>query len=203
MIAPLKIEHIQKSYGRKRVLVDVSLTIAPASIVGLVGENGAGKSTLLKIIVGGLRPDNGKVTSPEKIGYCPQDPAIFDDLTVYENLQFFAAAYGLEEEWKTTADNLMMRLAFHTHKHTSARTLSGGTRQKLNLAIALLHEPRILVLDEPYAAFDWQSYLHFWELATELRDLGRSVLIVSHMAYDAPRFGEIHELRAGILERIQ
>jgi ABC-type multidrug transport system ATPase subunit len=83
------------------------------------------------------------------------------------------------------------------------KTLSGGTRQKLNLAIALLQDPDVLVLDEPYAAFDWQTYLKFWELAEELRGIGKSLLIVSHLVYDKQKFDQIYELRSGSVERTQ
>jgi len=130
---------------------------------------------------------------------------LFEELTAYENFQLFAAAYGLSDDstWQKIADELIVKLSFRPYKHSMVKILSGGTRQKLNLAIALLHDPDVLVLDEPYAAFDWQTYLKFWELADELRRARKSVLIVSHLVYDRQKFDEIYELRAGSLERSQ
>jgi ABC-2 type transport system ATP-binding protein len=205
MTPPLEVTEIAKRFAGKSILVNASLTVPSGSMVGIVGENGTGKSTLLKIIVGALRPDAGSVTRRGRVGYCPQDVTLFEELTIHENFKLFAAAYGLSDEktWRKTADELIVKLSFRPYEHSMAKVLSGGTRQKLNLAIALLHNPDVLVLDEPYAAFDWQTYLKFWELADELRRTGKSLLIVSHLVYDREKFDQIHELRSGSLERIQ
>lgn len=173
-------------------------------MVGIVGENGAGKSTLLKIIVGAIPPDSGRVARKGSSGYCPQDPELFEELTVFENFMLFAAAQGLPYDvWKKRADDLLAKLSFSQYRHSMVKILSGGTRQKLNLSIALLHDPDVLVLDEPYAAFDWQTYLKFWDLSDELRTRRRSLLIVSHLVYDKDKFDLIYELGGGSLERIK
>jgi ABC-2 type transport system ATP-binding protein len=194
----LTVRHIAKAFGRNRVLVDVALKVVPGEIVGITGENGSGKSTLLNIIVGRLRPDSGSVAAAGRIGYCPQEMLVFDTLTVRENFRFFAAAYG-RPDWPAGMDVLLGRFNFARYVDTPVSHLSGGTRQKLNLAIAYLHEPEILVLDEPYSGFDWETYLHFWELTAELREQNRAVLVVSHFVHDRSRFDSLYRVAAGRL----
>jgi ABC-type multidrug transport system ATPase subunit len=188
------------AFGAHRVLGAVSLRLHAGECVGLVGENGAGKSTLLKILVGLLPPDSGVVHRHCRIGYCPQEPLVFDGLTVDENFAFFAAAYGLSsQQWRRTADTLVDALNFARDRNKSVGDLSGGTRQKLNLAVALLADPEALILDEPYAGFDWDTYQRFWRLAADRRAQGRSVLVVSHLVYEPQSFDRLLELRAGTL----
>jgi ABC-2 type transport system ATP-binding protein len=195
----LSVRHVAKAFGRNRVLVDAGLTPAPGKIVGITGENGSGKSTLLNIIVGRLRPDSGSVAAAGRIGYCPQEMLVFDTLTVRENFRYFAAAYGCAD-WPSRMDVLLGQLNFARYVDTPVSHLSGGTRQKLNLAIAYLHEPDILILDEPYSGFDWETYLHFWELTADLRARKRAVLVVSHLVHDRYRFDSLYRVTAGRLE---
>jgi ABC-type multidrug transport system ATPase subunit len=186
-----------KSFGRRAVLRNVSLAIAPATLVGVVGENGAGKSTLLRILVGELRADGGDLDCGGSIGYCPQRDALNSALTVAQHLRFFAAAYGLDG--LGGAPELLERLDFARDRDAAVCTLSGGTRQKLNLTLALMHDPDVLVLDEPYQGFDWETYLRFWDPAEERRDRGRAVVVVSHLVFDAQRFDRLLELDGGRL----
>lgn len=195
----LSVRHVAKAFGRNHVLVDANLSIAPGEIAGITGENGSGKSTLLSIIVGRLRPDSGSVAAAGRIGYCPQEMLVFDTLTVRENFRYFAAAYG-RTDWPSRMQVLLAQLNFARYADTPVSHLSGGTRQKLNLAIAYLHEPDILVLDEPYSGFDWETYLHFWELTAELRSRNRAVLVVSHFVHDRARFDSLYRVAAGRLE---
>ena len=195
----LTARHLAKAFGRNRVLTDADLRLAPGEIVGVTGENGSGKSTLLNILVGRLRPDSGKVAASGRVGYCPQEMLVFDTLTVRENFRYFAAAYGCAS-WPERMRSLAGRLNFERYTDTPVNHLSGGTRQKLNLAIAYLHEPDILVLDEPYSGFDWETYLHFWDLTAELRARNRAVLVVSHFVHDRSRFDSLYRIVAGRLE---
>lgn len=199
-VALLSAEGIMKAYGRVRrhaVLRDVSFAVAPGTLVGIVGENGAGKSTLLNILAGALRPDRGRVALEGALGYCPQELILNDTLTVAQHLDYFAAAYGTQDLRR--ADALVERLAYSQYRDAPVATLSGGTKQKLNLTLALLHDPRILLLDEPYQGFDWETYLRFWDLAAELRERGCAVLIISHLLFDQQRFDAIYQLRQGHL----
>ena len=196
--------HVAKSFGRRGVLKDVTFGIRQGEIVGIAGENGAGKSTLLKILVGLLAPTAGEVAINGSAGYCPQEMLVFETLTVRENFRLFAAAYGLDQTkraapWEEAENELLERFRFHQYQNTLVSHLSGGTKQKLNLSLALLHSPDVLILDEPYSGFDWETYLRFWEFAAELRSQGRSVLIVSHFVYDRSKFDALFELADGVL----
>ncbi|MGB7069586.1 MAG: ABC transporter ATP-binding protein [Pyrinomonadaceae bacterium] len=196
----LSADKISKSYGRHSVLNDVSFEMLPGEIIGIVGENGAGKSTLLKILVGLLLPSSGSVSADGLIGYCPQELAIFESMTVTENIRYFATAYGLSNGWVQRADDLIHRFNFADHRDRPVASLSGGTKQKLNLTLGLLHAPRILILDEPYSGFDWETYLRFWEFAEIQRSIGNCTLIVSHLINDRAKFDRIYSLREGVLE---
>jgi ABC-2 type transport system ATP-binding protein len=195
----LTARHVSKAFGRNRVLIDAGLVIRPGEIAGVTGENGSGKSTLLNILVGRLRPDSGTVSAAGRVGFCPQEMHVFDTLTVRENFRYFAAAYG-RADWPERMRVLLGQLNFERYADAPVNHLSGGTRQKLNLAIAYLHEPDILVLDEPYSGFDWETYLHFWDLTAELRARNRAVLVVSHFVHDRARFDSLYRIVAGRLE---
>ena len=152
------------------VLSGASLQIEPGELVGLVGENGSGKSTLMKIIAGMLSSDSGSVQLRGRLGYCPQVPELWKKLTVAEHFRLFAAAYDLDaDEAKRSQTGLLADLSFERYLDYRVDELSGGTRQKLNLALALLHDPDLLLLDEPYAGFDWETYLKFWDMSEERR----------------------------------
>jgi ABC-type multidrug transport system ATPase subunit len=166
--------------------------------VGLVGENGSGKSTLMKILVGALAPDAGTVHRTGLLGYCPQAPLVYDRLTCDEHFELFGSAYGLVDDVEQAARaRLYDVLSFGKYARTRVDQLSGGTLVKLNLALALLADPPVLLLDEPYAGFDWDTYQRFWSIVAERRDSGRSVLIISHFVTDLERFDRVLSLREG------
>ena len=198
--APLvEARHVARSYGRRPVLVDASLALRAGEVVGVTGENGAGKTTLLRILVGRIGADRGVVVRNGSVGYCPQDALVFPNLTVAENFRLFGAAYGLPD-WHRRMEALASRLAFAGQEGRRTGELSGGTRQKLNLALALVHDPEVLLLDEPYSGFDWETYLRFWDLAAELRAAGRAILVVSHLLHETARIDRVLRLAAGRLE---
>ncbi len=197
---------ITKSYQRGMwprrravsVLKEADITLGHGEVVGLVGENGSGKSTLMQILVGALRADRGTVVSSGRIGYCPQEPVLYDRLTCDEHLELFGVAYRMAPAAvASAADALYATLGFGDWRTTRAEELSGGTAAKLNLSLALLADPDILLLDEPYAGFDWDTYQRFWALTAERRAAGRSVLVISHFVTDEERFDRIVELRDG------
>ncbi len=193
----LAVRGVSKRYGHRQVLSDVSFTLSVGALVGVVGENGAGKSTLLRILAGELRPSAGAVSLGGRMGYCPQAPILNEALTVAQHLDYFRAAYRLSTLRR--ADELVERLGFARYRDTPVRALSGGSKQKLNLTLALMHDPAVLLLDEPYQGFDWETYLRFWELAAELRRQGRAVLIISHLIYDRSHFDQLYTLADGRL----
>jgi ABC-2 type transport system ATP-binding protein len=181
-----------------RVLRGADLHLRPGEIVGLVGENGSGKSTLMRILVGGLDRDAGIVSRSGSLGYCPQEPVLYERLTCDEHFQLFGRAYGMADvEVERASDEVYRTLGFVEWRDSRVEELSGGTRAKLNLGVALLHDPDLLLLDEPYAGFDWDTYQRFWQLTRDRRNAGRSLLIISHFITDAERFDRIYDLVDG------
>lgn len=197
---------IVKSYRRGlwplrhdiNVLQGVDLALGPGEVVGLVGENGSGKLTLMKILVGALAADSGTVIRAGRLGYCPQEPLIYPRLTCDEHFDLFAQAYAMAPQVaQASRQAIYEALGFARYAHTRADQLSGGTLAKLNLGLALLADPDLLLLDEPYAGFDFDTYQKFWTLVAQRREAGRSVLIVSHFVVDADRFDRVIEVRDG------
>jgi ABC-type multidrug transport system ATPase subunit len=202
----LTAEGVEKSFRRgvwplshhQQVLRGADLTLYPGEVVGLVGENGSGKSTMMKILVGELAADAGTVTRSGVLGYCPQQPVVYERLTCDEHIELFARAYRMTHEAERRARrDLYEALGFERYASTRADRLSGGTLAKLNLTLAMLADPAVLLLDEPYAGFDWDTYLKFWELMSHRREAGRSVLIISHFVADEHRFDRILQLCDG------
>jgi ABC-2 type transport system ATP-binding protein len=193
----LQARDVRKSYGRHQVLQGVDLTAGPGQLVAVVGENGAGKSTLLKILAGTLAADSGTVRLAGTLGYCPQQPVLSDNLTVDQHLRYFAAAYRLPSLRR--ADELAGRLGYALQGGEAVGTLSGGTRQKLNLTLALMHDPDLLLLDEPYQGFDWETYLRFWDLVGDLRARRKTIVIITHLVFDQDRFDLLTDLSGGRL----
>lgn len=194
----MEVEDVHHSYGRRSVLRGIDIALPPRMLVGIVGENGTGKSTLLKVLSGELRPDRGVVRHPGRFGYCPQQVILNEVFTVRQHLNFFAAAYAVPDLRR--AEETMEILRFSEYADERVATLSGGTRQKLNLTLAMMHDPQVLLLDEPYQGFDWETYLRFWDLVAQFRDAGGSVLVVSHLAYDTDRLDQVWRLRDGVLQ---
>jgi ABC-2 type transport system ATP-binding protein len=204
--AVLRIRALVKSFHRGlpprrrtiEVLKGADLEVQPGELVGLVGENGSAKTTLMQIVVGLLKRDDGEVERPERLGYCPQIPMVWDKLTVSEHFELFAEAYGLDGDEGARAEQSQLdELQFERDRDFRVEELSGGTRQKLNLALALMHDPELLLLDEPYSGFDWETYLKFWEMSERRRDAGMGILIVSHLLAERDRLDRIYSLVDG------
>jgi ABC-2 type transport system ATP-binding protein len=187
-----------KSFGRRRVLDGVDLDVVRGELVAVVGENGTGKTTLLRILAGDLRPDSGTVVIGGRPGYCPQTVVLDEALTVDQHVRYFQAAYGIKSPAR--AEELIERLGFADCRGQRAGTLSGGTKQKLSLTLALMHDPAVLFLDEPYQGFDWQTYLAFWDLAADLTAAGTATVVISHLVFEHERFDRICHLAGGRIQ---
>jgi ABC-type multidrug transport system ATPase subunit len=196
----LEVRDIHKRFRSHEVLKGVDLEIGPGEIVGITGENGSGKTTLVRIIVGLLKSNKGEVRIHGGFGYCSQIPLVFEDLTMRDNILYFSAAYGLDpEEGMARGADLMERLNCSKYADMLASQMSGGTVQKLNLIISLLNDPGLLILDEPYQGFDYESYMSFWTLAKELRAEGKSVMVVSPMVHEHDLLTTLYHLSDGRL----
>lgn len=203
----LRATGIEKTYGSglpftasTPVLTGANLEIVPGEIVGIVGENGSGKSTLMKILVGVLDADAGTLDRFGRIGWCPQESLLYDRLTVRETFRLFGTGYGLtSSEIQTAMTRLAQRLGFEQYLDYRVDRLSGGNRQKVNLSIALMHDPDVLLLDEPYTGFDWETYQTFWNLSAELVESGTAIAVISHLLEEHERLDRIYELKDGLL----
>lgn len=200
----LKAHDIRKSFGKNRVLNGVNLELFPGGSYAIVGENGTGKTTLLNILAGFWKQDKGTVNLSCSIGFCPQLPYLFSDLTVNENLRLFELAYGLDGkpghgEQAKYRESLIQTFKLRDYGKYQCSKLSEGTRQKLNLVISLLHDPDLLLLDEPYSSFDWDTYSRFRDFSESLIQRGKTILIIAHFIYDKSKIDTVWELKDGLL----
>jgi ABC-2 type transport system ATP-binding protein len=186
---------ITKRFGRKVVLDGVDLDVWPGEAVALVGENGAGKTTLLRICAGLLAADAGEIRVSGAVGYCPQDAGLLDLLTADEHLLLFGRATRQSREGALAGGRETLEtFGFPLGEQGISQDLSGGTRQKLNLALALLGNPELVLLDEPYQGFDRGTYVNFWDHVDAWRSRGMAILIVTHMLAELTRVDRVVEL---------
>jgi ABC-2 type transport system ATP-binding protein len=196
----LAVDDVHKRYGRRRVLMGVTFEARAGELVAVLGENGGGKSTLLRILAGLMAMDHGHVRRGGPAGYCPQECVLYPYLTPDEHLDLFACAHGLRPAVaRARADELLETFGFAKDRRRVVEELSGGTRQKLNLSIALLHDPPLLLLDEPYSGFDVETYHTFLAFSDEARRRGTCIVVVTHIAFDRHRFDRILHLRDGVI----
>ncbi|MBI4336608.1 MAG: ABC transporter ATP-binding protein [Chloroflexi bacterium] len=203
----IEVENVTFSYGKLRALSGLTLHIPVGVSFGLLGPNGAGKTTLIRLMVGLLRPSSGSVRvlgeQPSRevaarIGYMPQLSALYPDLSVWENLDFFARIYGLPGATRRQAIDRVLRLVdLWKRRDDVVGHLSGGMRQRLSLACALVHRPPLLVLDEPTVGLDPELRVHFWRFFQQLTKEGTSIVISSHTMDDAAHCDRLAFLREG------
>jgi ABC-2 type transport system ATP-binding protein len=186
----LEAEGLVKRYGEREALRGVSFAAGRGELVAVIGPNGAGKTTLLSILAGIQRPDEGRVSrSPEEIGWVPQQPALYLKLTVAENLALFARLEHCPDP--AAAVERMLDLSdLHDRAGDQVGRLSGGNRQRVNIAIGLLAEPDVLLLDEPSAALDPRQRERLWDFILRLASGGTSVVYATHNVQEAERYGQ-------------
>ena len=178
-----------KRYGSREALRGVSVAAAPGELVAVIGPNGAGKTTLLTILAGIQPADGGQVvTAPDRVGWVPQQPSLYGKLTVAENLRLFARLER-RPDVEGTVEQMLDQTALADRAGDLASTLSGGNKQRLNIAIGLLAEPPVLLLDEPSAALDPRQRERLWEFIGGLAASGTAVIYATHNVQEAERFG--------------
>ena len=196
----LWIAHLSKAYGKVPALHDFSLSVSRGEVVALVGPDGAGKTTLMRIICNLLTPKNGEVMLDGRdvtrefeqvkamIGYMPQTFSLYPDLSVEENLKFYAGIYGQTgEAYRRTRDRLYQFSQLGPFADRRASALSGGMKQKLALSCALLHDPEVLILDEPTTGVDPVSRRYFWQMLLSLKADGVTILVSTPYMDEAER----------------
>ncbi|TFH51182.1 ABC transporter ATP-binding protein [Actinomyces viscosus] len=193
----LRLTEVSARRGRRTVLSGINLTVHRGEVVAVVGANGAGKSTLLQLCAGLLRASSGRIERTPRFGYAPQLDSLAPLLTVDEHLRLFGAARGMRRGRSvSTGHRLLTRLGWTARGDQSTGTLSGGTQQKLNVALAQLDAPELLLLDEPYQGLDALAYEDLWALISAWRTSGAGVLLVTHLLRDVDLVDRVVELPA-------
>jgi len=206
----LDVKELKKSFGKRAALDGLSLCITEGQTYGIIGPNGAGKTTFIRIAVGLSRANSGEVTVlghklPDRsvarhIGYMTQKSALYNDLTVKENLKFFASLYGLSgAQSMKRIDELLELVELGERRDELVGNLSGGMMQRASLASALLHKPRIVFLDEPTAGVDPELRLSFWNYFAQLNKEGATLVVSTHHLDEAYRCHKLGMLRSGKL----
>jgi ABC-2 type transport system ATP-binding protein len=188
MTVTLAAEGLVKRYGDRVALRGVSLSAKPGELVAIIGPNGAGKTTLLSILAGIQRSDEGSITvAPAGIGWVPQQAAVYNKLTVEENLSLFARLEHCPDAG-ATVDRMLELSDLRERASDQVGTLSGGNKQRVNIAIGLLAEPDVLLLDEPSAALDPRQRARLWEFIRRLAGEGTTVIYATHNIQEADRY---------------
>ena len=199
------VDNVVKSFGTLRALDGITIRVRQGEIYGLLGPNGSGKTTLIRAVVGLVAPDSGSVTvlghrMPDlnilsSVGYMTQAAALYPDISVEENLRFFAAISGADGN----VDEVLRVVELEQRRKSVVATLSGGMRQRCSLACALVHRPRLLLLDEPTVGVDPQLRVQFWEHFREMAADGTTILVSSHVMDEAERCQRLGLIRFGKL----
>ena len=205
----IEVQELTRRFGDFLAVDRVSFSVMPGEIVGYLGPNGSGKTTTIRMLLGLLRPTSGRATVlghdvareaeavRSRVGYMSQRFALYDDLTVGENLDFYAGVYGILD--RAQIGRTLARVGLAGHGDTLAKSLSTGWRQRLALAIALVHSPRLLFLDEPTSGVDPGARRAFWDLIYELSLDGVTVLVTTHYMDEAEYCGRVGIMREGRL----
>ena len=189
-VAVLEARGVTKRYGERTALNDVSLGAAPGELLAIIGPNGAGKTTLLSILAGIQPADSGEVGgSPGEVGWVPQHPALYRKLSVRENLELFARLERCPDP-AGTVERMLELTDLRERADDAVSELSGGNRQRVNIAIGLLAEPEVLLLDEPSAALDPRQRERLWEFILRLAGGGTTVVYATHNIQEADRYAD-------------
>jgi len=206
--AAIAVNNLNFKYGKLKVIDDMTLEIESGISYGLLGPNGAGKTTLIRLMVGLLKPAGGNILCLGKpptraiaknIGYMPQLPALYSEISVEQNIDFFARIYGLKDR-KQRAERVNETIKvvdLWSKRKTQILNLSGGMKQRVSLACAIVHQPPLIFLDEPTVGLDPELRVHFWEYFENLTKSGHTLVISSHTFDDAAHCQRLAFLRLG------
>jgi ABC-2 type transport system ATP-binding protein len=186
----LEVDGLSKSFGERVALRDVTLDVQPGELLAVLGPNGAGKTTLLSILAGITRQDSGRIeTSNGDVGWVPQQAGLYRRLTVEENLRLFA---HMEEvaEVEAIVERMLDQTGLAERRHDPVSSLSGGNQQRINIAIGLLGDPAVLLLDEPSSGLDPSQRVRLWEFVAGLAERGTTVIYSTHQIEEASHYGD-------------
>jgi ABC-2 type transport system ATP-binding protein len=197
----VRAQDLRHSFGPVRALDEFSLEVRRGEVLGLIGPNGAGKSTFIRVVAGLIAPDQGNISVlgdrpgrhvADRVGYMTQSAALYDDLSVRENLAFFARVYGMSPpDTRTRTDELLGMLRLTEKTDRPVHELSGGQKQLANLACAMVHRPPLLLLDEPTVGIDPELRRDLWIRFAEVRDAGATIIVTTHVMDEADRCDRI------------
>lgn len=204
----INLEHVDKSYGKKQILQDICLRVEGGSIFGLLGPSGCGKTTTVKIIAGISSKDSGKVSvlntempnlnTMSEIGYMAQSAALYNDLSAYDNFKFFGSLYKLKKDELEERIRYLAKLTnLEQDLNKKVKNFSGGMKQRLSLAIALIANPKVLILDEPTVGIDPVLRKSIWDELYRLADSGVSILVTTHVMDEAVKCHKLAMMRQG------
>jgi len=203
------VENLTRKFGDFVAVDHINFEVQPGEVIGYLGPNGSGKTTTIRMLLGLLKPSDGKATvlgydvfkqSEEiraRVGYMSQKFAIYDDLTTLENLTFYGGVYGIND--KARIQHTLELVGLNGHENTLTSSLSTGWRQRLSLGIALVHEPKLLFLDEPTSGVDPTARRLFWDLIYQLAESGVTILVTTHYMDEAEYCERVAVMRDGKL----
>jgi ABC-2 type transport system ATP-binding protein len=186
----LEVDGLSKSFGERAALRDVSLDVQSGELLAVLGPNGAGKTTLLSILAGITKPDSGRISASNgEVGWVPQQAGLYRRLTVEENLRLFAHMEGVSE-LDPTVERMLEQTGLGDRRHDQVSSLSGGNQQRINIAIGLLADPPVLLLDEPSSGLDPSQRVRLWEFVAGLAERGTTVIYSTHQIEEASHYGD-------------
>lgn len=206
----INVNNVEQAFGKKIILQDVNFSMKEGEIVGLLGPSGSGKTTLIKTLIGMMRPSKGQIyvlgieqpsLEPMKdIGYMAQSDALYEELTAQANLAYFGRLYGLKgTNLKKRIQECLTLVNLDTELKKSVQNYSGGMKRRLSLAISLIHQPKLIFLDEPTVGIDPALKRIFWREFQSLRNQGNSFLVSTHVMDEAERCDRILIVKDGQL----
>jgi ABC-2 type transport system ATP-binding protein len=185
----LRVSQVSKHYGDRRALHDVSFDAAAGELIAVIGPNGAGKTTLLQILAGSLPASAGTVDAPAGIGWVPQQAAVYSKLSVAENLRLFARLEKVADV-AATVERMLDQTGLRDRARDEVGRLSGGNRQRVNIAVGLLSEPPVILLDEPSSSLDPRQRVVLWDFVGGLADRGTTVVYSTHNVGEAEQYAD-------------